>query len=137
MSKELENMLIAKQINPTAMRLLVLEFLLKQKSAISLSDLEKQFERSDRTTLYRTLKTFEENGLIHEIKDRNEAVKYALCEAECKNGFHYDQHLHFHCTKCNELFCLPGTQLPVIPLPDKFQLQEISLVARGICNACM
>jgi len=56
MSKELENILIAKQINPTAMRLLVLEYLLKQKTAISLSDLEKEFERSDRTTLYRLLK---------------------------------------------------------------------------------
>ncbi len=58
MSKELESILIAKQITPTAMRLLVLEFLLKQKTAISLSDLEKEFERSDRTTLYRTLIVF-------------------------------------------------------------------------------
>ena len=57
MSKELENILIAKQINPTAMRLLVFEYLLKQKIAISLSNLEKEFERSDRTTLYKTLKT--------------------------------------------------------------------------------
>ncbi len=42
MSNELENILIAKQINPTAMRLLVLEYLLKQKTAIGLSDLEKE-----------------------------------------------------------------------------------------------
>ncbi len=34
MSNELENILIAKQINPTAMRLLVLDYLLKQKTAI-------------------------------------------------------------------------------------------------------
>lgn len=136
MSKELESILIAKQINPTAMRLLVLEFLLKQKAAISLSDLEKEFERSDRTTLYRTLKTFEEKGMIHNIKDGTEAVKYAVCEAECKEGIHYDMHLHFYCTKCKELFCLPNTQIPEIALPKKFQLQEVSLVARGICNNC-
>lgn len=84
MSKELESILVSKQINPTVMRLLVLEFLLKQKTAIGLSDLEKEFERSDRTTLYRTLKTFEEKGLIHDIKDGVEAVKYAMCEADCK-----------------------------------------------------
>ncbi len=58
MSNEFENILIAKQITPTAMRLLVLEFLLKQKAAISLSTLEKEFERSDRTTLYKTLIVF-------------------------------------------------------------------------------
>ncbi len=74
MEKELESILITKQINPTAMRLLVLEYVLKQKASISLSDLEKEFERSNRTTLYRTLKTFEEMGMIHNIKDGAEAV---------------------------------------------------------------
>jgi Fur family ferric uptake transcriptional regulator len=136
MSKELESILITKQINPTAMRLLVLEFLLKQKTAISLSDLETEFERSDRTTLYRTLKTFEEKGMIHDINDGNESIKYAICEADCKDGVHRDMHVHFYCTNCKELFCLPKTQIPEIILPDKFQLQEFSLVARGRCNKC-
>ena len=136
MSKELESMLIAKQINPTAMRLLVLEFLLKQKAAISLPDLEKEFDRSDRTTLYRTLKTFEEKGMIHDIKDGTESIKYAICEADCKDGVHHDMHLHFYCTKCKELFCLPKAEIPEIILPDKFQLEDVSLVARGICNNC-
>lgn len=136
MNKELENMLIAKQINPTAMRLLVLDFLLKQKAAINLGDLETEFERADRTTLYRTLKTFEEKGMVHNIKEGTESVKYAVCEAECKEGIHYDMHLHFYCTKCKELFCLPKVQIPEIVLPGKFQLQEVSLVVRGICNNC-
>jgi len=116
--------------------LLVLEFLLKQKAAISLSDLEKEFERSDRTTLYRTLKTFEEKGLIHDINDGTQSIKYAICKADCKDGVHHDMHLHFYCTKCKELFCLPKAEIPEIILPDKFQLEEVSLVVRGICNNC-
>jgi Fur family ferric uptake transcriptional regulator len=136
MNKELENILIAKQINPTAMRLLVLEFLLKQKAAISLAYLEKEFQHSDRTTLYRTLKTFEEKGMIHDIKDGTESIKYAICEADCKDGVHHDMHLHFYCTKCKELFCLPKAEIPEIILPAKFQLEEVSLVARGICSNC-
>ncbi|RYF86128.1 MAG: transcriptional repressor, partial [Chitinophagaceae bacterium] len=43
MSKELENMLIAKQVKPTAMRLLILEYLLKQNAAVTIADLEKEF----------------------------------------------------------------------------------------------
>jgi len=136
MNKELENILTAKQINPTAVRLLVLEFLLKQQAAIGLSDLEIEFERADRTTLYRTLKTFEAKGLIHHVQDGTEAVKYAICKADCKNGNHQDMHLHFHCSKCNGLFCLPKVKIPDIKLPEGFQLQEINLVARGICNDC-
>lgn len=136
MSKELENILIAKQISPTAMRLLVLDYLLKQKAAIGLSDLEQEFERSDRVTLYRTLKTFEEKGLVHNIKDGSEAVKYALCQGGCEAGIHNDLHLHFYCTVCKKLFCLPKTHIPEVKLPEGFQLQELSLVARGVCGVC-
>ena len=50
MSKELENILIAKQITPTPMRVMVLEHILKQTTAVSLSDLENEFQHSDRTT---------------------------------------------------------------------------------------
>ncbi len=136
MNNELENMLIAKQIKPTAMRLLVIEYLLKRKVAISLRDLETEFEKSDRVTLYRTLTTFEEKGIIHTIKDGTEVTKYALCQDECYNGVHSDMHIHFYCKNCKELYCLPKVQIPEIKLPRKFNLEEMSLVARGTCNNC-
>lgn len=136
MSKELENILISNQVNPTAMRLLVLEYLLKQTVAISLNDLEIELDRADRITLYRTLKTFEANGIIHTIKDGTEVAKYALCADECSNELHADMHVHFYCINCKELYCLPKVKIPEIKLPGKFDLQEISLVARGICNTC-
>ena len=129
-------MLMAKQITPTPMRVMVLEFLLKQTAAISLNNLENAFQYSDRTTLYRTLKTFEEKGMIHDIKDGNELTKYALCQEECKNGVHYDIHIHFYCIVCKELICLPKENLPQIQLPADFELQEVSFVARGICDTC-
>ena len=136
MSSPLENMLIAKDITPTPMRLLTLEYILNHTTAISLIDLEKAFEYADRTTLYRTLKTFEENGLIHNIKDGTEATKYAICNVECKPGEHYDMHIHFYCSNCKELLCLSKDDMPEIKLPEKYQMQEVSLVVRGICATC-
>ena len=136
MSKELENIIIAKQITPTPMRVMVLEYILKQPIAISLNDLEKEFQHSDKTTMYRTVKTFEEQGLIHEIKEGKEATKYALCAAGCTPVAHYDLHLHFYCTFCKQLLCLPKEDMPEIRLPKSFQLQEVSFVARGICDTC-
>lgn len=136
MSKELENILIAKQITPTPMRVMVLEYVLKQSTAISLSDLENEFQYSDKTTLYRTVTTFEEKGLIHDIKVGNEATKYALCAENCTVGVHYDKHLHFYCTICKQLMCLPKENMPEVKLPASFQLQEVSFVARGICDTC-
>jgi Fur family ferric uptake transcriptional regulator len=131
----LENILITKQISPTAMRLLVLDHLLKQKSAISITGLESDFERSDRITLYRTLKTFEKKGLIHSINDGS-STKYAICEDDCSEDHHTDTHLHYFCTACRETFCMPKVRIPKIELPGDFRMQELSLVARGLCNKC-
>ncbi len=136
MNKEFENILIAKQITPTPMRVMVLEYILKQSAAVSLSVLENEFQYSDKTTLYRTVKTFEEKGLIHEIKDGTEATKYALCVEDCTAGVHHDLHLHFYCNVCKKLMCLPKGNMPEVKLPASFQLQEVSFVARGICDTC-
>lgn len=136
MNEELERMLTAKEINPTAMRLLVLEYLLAQPSAVSLQDLENDFLRSDRITLYRTLKTFEEKGLVHSIKDGTDATKYALCTDACEGGQHFDLHLHFYCTRCQQTFCLPKTRVPEVVLPNNFVLDDLNLTAKGICGQC-
>ena len=136
MVKELEITLNQKGIRPTAMRLLVLEALLGQETAISLSDLEKVLERSDRVTLFRTLKSFQENGLVHSIDDGTGAPKYALCEDGCECDLERDLHVHFHCRVCNETFCLPKYKIPNIQLPDQFRSEEVNLVVKGVCGKC-
>lgn len=95
MKAEVETMLVSKRINPTAMRLVVLDFLLEQASAISLTDIELGLERTDRVTLYRTLKTFEEHGLVHRIEDGSGVSKFALCAAECETGQHHEHACSF------------------------------------------
>ena len=67
-----------KNIKPTAMRQLVYEILEKQKKALSLYEIEQQFDNVERSTIFRTLKTFQDNYLIHSIDDGTGAVKYAL-----------------------------------------------------------
>ena len=67
--KDLEVRLQEKNIAPTAMRLVVFDFLLKQSAALSLTDLELGMGKTDRVTVYRTIRTFEEHGLVHRIDD--------------------------------------------------------------------
>jgi len=104
--KVLENILENNNVKPTAMRMLVLQFLLNKNVAVSLSNIENYFDNSDRTTLYRTLKTFVDNGIAHQIDDGTGTTKYALCEENCNCDIGADLHLHFHCTKCKETVCL-------------------------------
>lgn len=66
-------------VQPTAMRMLMLEEFLKSRRAKSFQDLEQLLPHTDRITIYRTLKTFEKNGIIHLIKDGNGIHRYASC----------------------------------------------------------
>lgn len=130
-----EKRLQDRNINPTAMRLLVLQYLLEQKKAVALKDLEEGLYLADKSTLFRTLKTFEENKLIHSIDDGTGAVKYALCYETC-NCAPEDIHYHFHCHKCDTTFCLDSVYVSDIELPTGFRLQQANLVIKGICANC-
>lgn len=130
--KFLEN----KGVRPTAMRLLVFQHLAKSKVASTLSDIENTFAKADRTTLFRTLKTFEQKGVVHQIDDGSGIMKYALCEEGCKCELERDLHLHFHCTNCGDTVCLTEQKIPHINLPEGFIAEDANLVLKGICDNC-
>lgn len=118
------------------MRLVVLDHLRKQSSAISLTDLEVGLQQSDRVTVYRTIKTFEEHGLVHRIENGSGTTKFALCADACGTEAHQDLHVHFYCTRCRETICLPKVNIPDVKLPDGFTPAESELIIKGICPGC-
>ena len=133
---KLDKILEARTVRPTAMRLLVLKFLLQKKVTVSLTNIEEYFDNSDRTTLYRTLKTFEENGIVHQIDDGTGTTKYAICEEHCNCEVEQDLHLHFHCSNCNETVCLTEHKIPHINLPEGYNAVDVNLVVKGVCDKC-
>lgn len=135
MNSTTEDILISKGIKPTSNRILVYNFLVDSNSAMSLSKLEDSFDKADRTTLYRTLKTFESNKLIHSIEDGTGITKYALCQNGCECSIE-DVHVHFHCNVCNETYCINQTSVPRVSLPEKFEVAEMNMVVKGICDKC-
>ncbi len=134
--KNTERILKEKQVRPTAMRLLVYEFMEAKKVAVTLTGIEKAFVKSDRTTLYRTIKTFEENSIVHRIEDGTGITKYALCEKNCNCEIDTDLHLHFHCNSCNQTQCLTERKIPHINLPQGYLAEDVNLVVKGICEKC-
>ena len=134
--KDLEQNLLSHHIKPTAMRLVVLNFLLEQSSAQSLTDIELKMGRTDRVTLYRTIRTFEENGLVHRIEDGSGITKFALCAPGCDVEGHHDLHVHFYCIECKETHCLPKTHIPEVKLPATYKVLETQLVVKGVCANC-
>lgn len=134
--ENIESILNQRNIRPTAMRLLIYQFLEKQHVAISLGDLEASFDKAERTTLYRNLKTFEKKGMVHKIDDGSGIAKYALCEMNCTCDIDTDLHIHFHCRLCDETICLTEHKFPEITLPQNFMAENANLVVKGICGKC-
>ncbi len=133
--ENLDNRLEKRKIKPTAMRQLVLQILTEQKTAISLPELENKFEQADKSTLYRTLKTFEDRKLIHSIDDGSGALRYAVCNEKCDCN-PKDLHVHFYCNKCKKTYCLTEIPVPEINLPVNFTFENVNIVVKGVCANC-
>jgi Fur family ferric uptake transcriptional regulator len=92
----------------------------------------------DRVTVYRTLKSFLTQGLIHKVLDDIGGTKYALCKELCHNHDHSHQHdhVHFKCNQCGQTTCLEDVHIPKITLPEGFRKAESNLLIQGICGNC-
>lgn len=134
-NRKIEDKLIDKNTRPTSMRILVYDFLSNQKTALSLSEIEDGFDAVDRVTLYRTLKTFEEKGIVHSIQENNTS-KYKLCHDECDENTHKDWHLHFYCKICKQTTCKEDIVV-ANNLAGNFRIDEIRFFAKGICEECI
>lgn len=135
MKKKIERKLIDKNTRPTSMRILVYDFLSTQEVALSLTEIEHYFDQADRVTLYRTLKTFEEKGIVHSIQENNTS-KYKLCHDDCNETTHKDTHLHFYCKICKQTTCKEEIVFPMYPGLN-FRIDEIRFFAKGVCEQCI
>ena len=121
----------------TSSREEVLDLFLKSDHALSHGDLEQGLGSDhDRVTIYRTLKTFLDKGLIHKVLDDEGGTKYALCRLTCGKGDHHHDHVHFKCELCGQTTCLDHVQIPSISLPAGYQRQEVNLLIQGTCSIC-
>src|ERR1700712_150804 len=110
------------QLSVTASRKIILEMFLAGKGALAHADIEKSAaEKIDRVTVYRTLQSFMEKGIIHTIPSVDNSIRYAVCKDDCSEGHHHDNHVHFLCSECNKTTCLETILIPDVKLPRGFK----------------
>ena len=137
MSQEnLKSILKAHKLRITNCRLDVMQFFLDKKTALSQGNLENKFDQYDRVTLYRTLNSFLESGILHKIPNSTGVASYALCHETCTPESHNHNHMHFKCNDCGQISCLDDKKVPDVTLPDGYRIEAINLIIDGICPAC-
>ena len=138
METQIDHILKKNQLSITGSRKKILEFFLQSNGALAHADIEKKTgEKFDRVTVYRTLQSFLDKGIIHTIPTADNSIRYALCKDDCSEGHHHDNHVHFVCSKCSNTICLDHVTIPSVKLPLGFKASEFQMIVSGTCRACL
>ncbi|MDP8268556.1 MAG: Fur family transcriptional regulator [Candidatus Tenebribacter davisii] len=120
-------------IAPSMQRVKILEYLRDYKTHPT-ADMIYQALVNDiptlsKTTVYNTLKTFTENGIL---------VALSLFDNEVRYEYNTDPHVHFKCMKCNKIYDLNKTfDLYKNEFIDGHKVTEHYVNLKGICKSCL
>jgi Fur family transcriptional regulator, ferric uptake regulator len=138
MSKtEVEHILKDSKLRLTPCRLAILDYFMGTSYALSNAMIEDKLQQNfDRVTIYRTLKSFQDKGIIHRVLDDEGSPKYALCHHACDEHAHKHNHVHLKCMVCGETNCIESVEVPPIQLPEGYSYSEADVLLQGICSSC-
>lgn len=119
----------------TDCRIDVLERFYSHKYALSMKALETAMQNYDRVTLYRTINSFVEKGVLHRIPNESGSASFGICAETCTAEKHAHDHVHFKCNRCGRIECLSSYSVPIVNLPG-YEITDSNLVINGICKSC-
>lgn len=135
--ENMQQLLKNSKLSVTETRIALLELFSQSAGALSHATIERATQaKYDRVTIYRTLQSFLEKGIIHTIPTDDNSIQYALCKGECREGHHHDNHVHFICKDCGTTYCLDHIEVPEIELPKGFKGEDFEVVVKGVCEEC-
>jgi Fur family ferric uptake transcriptional regulator len=113
----------------------ILKVLLTAKKPLTQEQIAKRLDKKhlNKVTIYRTLESFCEAGLVHKAFVQKRAWHFEssqdCSETQC--------HPHFTCTRCGHTHCLTGMKLPMAKSPHKgFIIRRQQVRLEGLCPAC-
>ena len=132
---DLKNILKNHNLRITDCRMDILDYFLRNEQTYSFKNLESRFDHYDRVTLYRTLSSFTNNGVLHKIPSDTGVVNYGVCSSTCSPQKHKHNHMHFKCVSCEKVKCLPDEHLPNVSIPG-YDVEEVNMILSGLCPDC-
>ena len=132
--------LSSKSVTVTRARVHILDFLLHSKGLRSLSEvLNKPGKKFNRVTVYRTLVTLCEVGLIYKIIDSNSKpfymINFSWDSERDKMSVSHKEYYHFLCESCGQVISQPYG-FSNIKLPRGFKKSAVNLFLTGYCPKC-
>lgn len=112
-------------------RIMILDFLYETQTHPTADEIFQTLNQSDpilsRATVYNTLKTFVETGVIQALEMRDNETRYDAALHE---------HGHFRCKHCKKIYNVAiNPNLLEMELPG-FIIEDHSVTLRGVCPDC-
>jgi len=116
----LETKIKNKKIKLTTARIALIEIFKNAKQPLSYEDIKRDISM-DKTTFYRNILLFEEEGIVNSFES-NDKKRYF--ELKLK------PHAHFVCTQCNKVECLENLDISL----EGYIIDNV--IINGKCKVC-
>ena len=131
-NSEAATMLVEKGIRPSPQRIAVLEYV-RNNPIHPTADkvycaLSPDIPSLSKTTVYNSLKQLVAAGFLQTVNIEDDELRY--------DG-NIEEHYHFKCLNCGEIFEIPAEHGFSIPaMPENFSIQKIQTNIWGLCGSC-
>lgn len=131
----LESTIREAGLKVTPVRLEILNFLTGSGRPVSHSEVLSSLPHLDRVTIYRTLSSFVEADIAHQVQGLDGMWRF--CAHSKEEGSCPGDHPHFLCTSCGRMTCLLGQSMPRVGVPAGYGVEGKQFVVYGKCENCI
>ena len=134
-SRKIEMMLNRAGLKKTRQRIDILKIFVNAKRPLTAEQISFRLgqEAPNKVTIYRTIESLADSGLVHRAYIHDRTRHYELgehcTELQC--------HPHFTCTKCGSTRCMPGSTVEMVKgLVQGFVVHRQQVRLEGLCPKC-
>lgn len=130
---DVRTILEEKNVKPSLHRMKILEYLVMNRNHPNVEMIYKAIAREvptlSKTTIYNTLKTFQENGIVQCLTVEENEVRF---DATVRH------HAHFRCTTCGEVYDVElSSKVFELESVDGHRITGSQIYFYGCCQACL
>jgi len=121
----------AAGIRPSVQRVAVYSYLYEHPTHPDIETiynaLSPLYATLSKTTVYNTLKLFEEKNIVQSVKIEDDKLRF---DADTS------QHIHFKCLKCGNIIDIEENKKTPLELPSGFTINKAQTYVWGVCPSC-
>ena len=123
--------LLNHDIHPSSQRIVIMDYLLKNRTHPTSNEIYNALKEANptlsKTTVYNTLKLFEEKGAV---------LNLSIDEKNAHFDGDTSDHAHLLCTQCGRIVDMKIVDSPMIENDRDCDIHQTHIYMKGVCDIC-